>query len=63
VKRIEEKTIGSSYQTSSDPRLLFGLGAGDVAARVVVRFASGKRIELRELESGFYYRLFEPGGS
>ena len=36
-------TVGSSYQTSGEPRLHFGLGDGEVVDRLVVRWPDGSR--------------------
>ncbi len=59
-RQLEEKKAGSSYQSSSDPRLHFGLGtAGN--GRVVVRWPSGRRQAVAALAAGRFYRLVESG--
>ena len=54
--QIAEKMAGSSYQTSNDPRLHFGLGKARTC-RVTVHWSGGPQ-EL-ELEADRYYRLVE----
>ncbi len=52
----EEKKAGSSYQTSGDPRLHFGLGAA-ARAEVRVRWPDGSEVEYGELPAGRYHAL------
>ena len=56
---VEEKKAGSSYQTSGDPRLHFGLGKAGAAARVTVRWPGGAEDVFDNLAGGQYYRLVE----
>ncbi len=58
---IAERTAGSSYQTSSDPRLHFGLGRESRAERVVVQWPTGNTQVFEGLPAGHYYRLTEGG--
>jgi len=55
----EEKKAGSSYQTSGDPRLHFGLGTAESAARVTVRWPGGDTSSFENLAGGRYYRLVQ----
>lgn len=55
--QLEEKILGSSYQTSSDPRLHFGLGEATTAATVTVRPSRGGPRSYFGLEAGRYYVL------
>src|SRR5579884_462520 len=51
-RRLErEVQAGSSYLSSEDPRLHFGLGAATAAARVVVRFPFGGTRTLRDVRA------------
>ena len=56
---VEEKKAGSSYETSGDPRLHFGLGKTGTAARVTVRWPGGGEDVFENLAGGRYYRLVE----
>ena len=56
---VTEKKAGSSYQTSGDPRLHFGLGEADSVARVSIRWPGGDTVTLKDLAGGQYYRLVE----
>jgi len=58
---IEETRAGSSYQTSADPRLHFGLGPDAAATRITIRWPGGSTQELSALPGGRYYRLVEGG--
>jgi hypothetical protein len=58
-RMVEEKKAGSSYQTSGDPRLHFGLGTINNAARVTVRWPGGAEDAYEKLAGGRYYRLVE----
>ncbi|MEM7244183.1 MAG: CRTAC1 family protein [Acidobacteriota bacterium] len=55
----EERRSGSSYQTSQDPRLHFGLGDAQVAERVTVRWPGGAEQVFADLACCRYYRLVE----
>ena len=54
---VVEKKSGSSYQTSSDPRLHFGLGEHDSASRITVCWPGGGERIFENLTGGRYYRL------
>lgn len=54
---VEEAVIGSSYETSSDPRLHFGLGTGVEEAEVEVRRPGRSTRRLAGLRPGAYYVL------
>jgi hypothetical protein len=54
---------GGSYQSASDPRLHFGLGAADRADDVEVRWPSGRVEHFRDLAADAGYRLREGSGS
>ncbi len=51
------RTAGSSYQTSGDPRLRFGLGDATTAERITVRWPGGDRQAFGGLAAGSDYRL------
>jgi hypothetical protein len=53
---VREAAAGSSYQSSHDPRLHFGLGASESAERVLVRWPDGSLEEHAGLAAGRYYR-------
>ena len=54
---VEEMKAGSSYQTSSDPRLHFGLGSATNAGRITVDWPNGDRTIYEDVTGGRYYRL------
>jgi hypothetical protein len=56
---VEEKKAGSSYQTSSDPRLHFGLGEQAEAVRVIVNWPGGHEDIFENIAGGSYYRIVE----
>ncbi|MGH7149116.1 MAG: CRTAC1 family protein, partial [Planctomycetota bacterium] len=61
TRQAREVRRNASFQSSNDPRLLFGLpGAG--AARVEVRWPSGRVDSLGPLPAGRRYRLVEGAG-
>jgi hypothetical protein len=51
-----------SYLSSSDPRLLFGLGDAPSVDRIVVAWPDGKNEEWRGLKAGRYYELVRGTG-
>ncbi len=56
---MDERKAGSSYQTSGDPQLHFGLGAAKVAERITIRWPGGNTQVHHNLSGGRYYRLVE----
>ncbi|MEE8585649.1 MAG: CRTAC1 family protein [Acidobacteriota bacterium] len=54
-----ERISASSYQSSNDPRLHFGLGSASQADQVTIRWPSGKVQILRNLSAGRYHRIAE----
>ena len=48
-QQVRERVGGGSYLSASEPDLHFGLGAATKADRVLVRWPSGRTIELREV--------------
>jgi len=56
---VAEKKAGSSYQTSGDPRMHFGLGGNAAATRVTVRWPGGGEDVFDALQGGRYYRIIE----
>lgn len=53
---------GSSYLSSSDPRVLFGLGAEKSVRTLTIEWPSGAVQVLEELPGGKYLRVEEKGG-
>ncbi|MBV9145955.1 MAG: CRTAC1 family protein [Acidobacteria bacterium] len=53
---------GSSYLSQSELALTFGLGARDVAERLVIDWPSGKNEEFKNLKTGRAYRCTEDKG-
>lgn len=62
VLRRRARSDGS-YASANDPRVLFGLGDASQAARVVVRWPSGKVEEFKEISPGAYTTLKEGTGA
>ena len=56
---VRYKQGGGSYQSSSDPRLHFGLGDAQAVDRVEVYWPSGRRDHYEKLAAGARYRLRE----
>ena len=56
---IAERRAGSSYQTSGDPRLHFGLGSATRVDRLTVRWPSGTVQTAIDLETGRYHSIRE----
>ena len=57
-RQVEERRSGSSYQTSGDPRVHFGLGAETVAT-VTVRWSATSSEVHEGLQAGRYWLLVE----
>ena len=58
-RTVEERKAGSSYQTSGDPRLHFGLGGAQRVSQVTVRWPDGQKQSFEDLAAGRYYRLVQ----
>jgi hypothetical protein len=58
-RRMSERTGGGSYQSASDPRLHFGLGAARKVERIEVRWPSGHVDHHEGLSGDCEYRLRE----
>ncbi len=54
-RQLDEVRAGSSYQTSSDPRLHFGLGEAAKADQLDLRWPDGHRRRLHGLAAGAVY--------
>ena len=48
---------GSSYLTSSDPRVLFGLGEDTSVRKLTIRWPSGSEQALENLPAGRYVKI------
>ncbi len=59
LRQVRELQAGSSYQSSHDPRLHFGLGSSARVEEVRVRWPSGKKQILRGLPADRFFRLRE----
>jgi hypothetical protein len=55
--QVDELRAGSSYQTTSQPRLHFGLGAATVVERLIVRWRSGETTTHEGLGADRAYRI------
>ena len=56
---LAEVTAGSSYQSSNDPRLHFGLGQETAPTKVTIRWPSGSTTSLLDLKGDRYYTVTE----
>ncbi len=59
---LDERKAGSSYLTSGDPRMHFGLGKAEQAERVTVRWPGGATEVFENLAAGTYHTLEEGQG-
>ena len=59
-KLVREVHAGSSYLSSEDPRLHFGLGKATRVTRLVVRYPDGKGRTLREVAANRIVRVGNP---
>jgi len=59
--QVEEVRAGNSYQSRSDLRLHFGLGAAARAEQVRVRWPDGSIQELGPAEAGYEWRIVQGG--
>ena len=62
-RRTAWRSGGGSYQSASDPRLHFGLGAAERADDVEIHWPSGRVEHIRDLAADAGYRLREGSGS
>jgi hypothetical protein len=60
--QIEEVRAGSSYLSTNDPRLHFGLGADAVMEKVEIRWPGGKVEALRNVAADAIYTIVEGEG-
>lgn len=60
-RQVRWVLAGDSYQSSSDPRLLFGFEKGTLIERLIVDWPTGGRQTLMSPRAGLYYHLREPG--
>ncbi len=61
--QVRERVGGSSYCSSSDPRLLFGLGKAEQVNKVEVRWPTGAVSTLEHVQARKYYRIEEPSSA
>ena len=59
VRQTAEVRAGRGFQSSHDPRLLFGLGAAESIDSLLVRFPSGRQQRLESLETRRYHTIRE----
>jgi hypothetical protein len=59
-RQVQEVAGGSGFCAQNQRRLHFGLGAQQSVDRVVVRWPSGKKQELKAPEPGRVHRIQEP---
>jgi hypothetical protein len=59
LRQVDEVRAGSSHNSSSDPRLLFGLGKTPGPVRVEVRWPTGAKQVFDRLEADRYHTLRE----
>jgi hypothetical protein len=60
--QIEEVKAGSSYISTSDPRLHFGLAADSVMDKVEIRWPNGTLETLRNVPADAIYTILEGQG-
>jgi hypothetical protein len=59
---VRQRKGGASLGSAHDPRLLIGIGAAEVARRVVIRWPSGRVDEYSDIPAGASLRLREGAG-
>ena len=59
---LDERKAGSSYLTSGDPRMHFGLGNAEQADRITVRWPGGYTEKFENVSAGRYHVLEEGTG-
>lgn len=57
--QVAERKAGSSYLSSSDPRLHFGLGPASQADRVTIRWPNGDTQIVEHLPAGHYHVIVQ----
>lgn len=62
VRQTAEVRSGSSFMSSSDRRVYFGLGDAAKIEHLIVRWPSGAREELKNLHADRFYTLTEGHG-
>lgn len=62
AKRVRILAGGGSYESASDPRVHFGLGAAEIAESVEIRWPSGALDRIENLASDRTYEVIEGGG-
>jgi len=62
LRQTKEIHAGSSHNSSSDPRLLFGLGDATAVDRIDIRWPSGRAQTLTPLPIDRYHTVREPEG-
>jgi hypothetical protein len=61
LRQVDEVRAGSSHNSSSDPRLLFGLGRAAGPVRVEVRWPTGAKQVFDRLDADRYHTLKQGG--
>lgn len=62
INQMDEVRGGSSYLSSSDQRLHFGLGSASVIKRVEIQWPSGLKEDLHDVPAGAIYTVVEGQG-
>jgi hypothetical protein len=63
ITQVASVTTASSYLSSSDKRVHFGLGTETVAATIEIRWPSGIRQTLKNVRADQVLQVDEPAGS
>jgi hypothetical protein len=58
---VREVQAGSSYLSSEDPRVHFGLGRATRLAALTVRYPDGTTVRLRDVRTNRIIRVRYPG--
>jgi hypothetical protein len=59
-QRVDQIKGGTSYLSSGDPRLFFGLGSSDRVDRIEIRWPSGTKQQLENLSADRFQKIEEP---
>jgi hypothetical protein len=62
LRQVDEVRAGGSHNSSSDPRLLFGLGASSAPVTIEIRWPTGRKQTIDGLAPGRYHTVKEPHG-